>query len=411
MRDLRELFEDAVDPAPPPNRLTAAEVYDAGRRRHHRRLTAAAAAGATALAVAAVAVHVLSPAPLTGDRPPVAGRATTTGETGPIPAGLIVWAGAADRDHLYLALSSCRPGPPCQKQDLVVVGSTDGGRTWHGRGEPVPAGPMTVVGPDTLVAAPITGAAGTEQQLLSSRDGGRTWVPAPAGAPVEAVPDGDAVICWSPQAAEPCVLYAVDPATGAVGPLANQPKLAMRRDELRIDEAAGRLQVTGTDSATGRPAVSTSTDAGRTWFTHVFTDAPPCAKPQCVPLLLAVAGTATAYAVTAVGPDRIVYRSDDAGTRWQRLTAVVPPGAVANTFVTADGSHVLCHLVDGRDADVRRCWALRGGGAYQAVELDGLPTSAGPVRRAPDGWFYAPDPGGVLYGSTDGWHWSPLTRR
>lgn len=411
MTGLRELFEDAADSSPRPSRLTAEEVYDAGRRRHRRRLTAATAAGASALAVVAVAaVHLLSPTPLTGDRPPVAGRATTTGEPGPMPAGRVAWAGAADRDHLYLALSSCSSGP-CDKQAVVVVGSTDGGRTWRQRGEPIPAGPLAVVGPDVLIAATTAGRAGTERNLLSSRDGGRTWTTAPSVAPIEAVPDGGAAICWSPQAAEPCVLRAVDPATGAVGLLAAQPKLAMQPDEPRIEESAGRLRVVGTDPATGRPAVSTSADAGRTWSTHVFTDAPACLKPQCVPLLLAVTGTATTYAVTAVGHDRAVYRSDDTGTRWQRLAAAAPPGAPANTFVTADGTHVLSQLVNGRGMDVRRYWAFRGGDAYQEVELDGLPTSAGPVRRTPDGWFYAPDPGGALYGSTDGWHWSPVTRR
>ncbi|MDO3705476.1 hypothetical protein Q3W71_27780 [Micromonospora sp. C28SCA-DRY-2] len=412
MTGLRELFEDAAgSPARPSGLLTANEVYDAGRRRHRRRRAATTVAGAAALTLVTVAaVNLLAPVPPSVDGPPLDGPATPTGNPDPATGSRIRWAGAADRDHLYLALSHCAD-EPCRKQTVAVVRSSDGGRTWSDRGAPIAPDALTVVGPDTLIttAPDARSAAGTA--LLASLDGGRTWAAAPSTGTAEAVPDGGVAICWSARADQPCVLHAVDPTTGGVGRLAAQPPLNRRTDELRIEESAGRLRIAGTDPTTRKPAVSTSTDAGRTWSTHVFTDAPACPEQRCEPPMLAVTGTATAYAVVSVDGLRTVYRAD--GTRWQRLTTAGLPDGLAGTgsFVTADGTHVLTQLLNGRDGDVRRYWAARDGDAYRAVELDGLPKSAEAVRRAPDGWFYAPDADGTLYGSTDGWRWSPVTHR
>ncbi|MEU5938993.1 hypothetical protein ABZ807_07340 [Micromonospora sp. NPDC047548] len=413
MTGLRELFEDAADSSPRPSRLMAEEVYDAGRRRHRRRRTATTVAGASALAtVAVVAVNLLAPAPPPVDGPPIASRTTAAGDPDPASGRRIQWAGAADREHLYLSLSSCTGGP-CQKQTVALVGSTDGGRTWSDRGMPITVSALAVLGPDALIAAVPSSRPGTDGTLLASLDGGHTWAAAQSAGTAGAVPVGGTAICWSPRAGTPCTLHAVDPATRRVTPLAAQPPLTMRTDELRIEESTGRLRVAGTDPATGRPAVSTSTDAGRSWSTHVFADAPACPKEGCEAPLLAVTGTATTYAVATAGGVRAAYRAEDPGGRWQRLTdAGLPDGqATTGAFVTADGTHVLFQLVNGRGADAHRYWAARDGGAYQVVELDGLPTTAGPVRRTPDGWFYAPNTDGTLYGSTDGWRWSPVTHR
>ncbi|MEV5763291.1 hypothetical protein AB0L34_01750 [Micromonospora sp. NPDC052213] len=415
MTGLRELFEDAAGSSARPSRLTANEVYDAGRRRHRRRLAAATVAGATALTLVAVAaVNLLAPVPPPVDGTPIAGQPTTTGNPDPASGRRIRWALAADRNHLYLSLSTCTNGPCQSKQTVALVGSTDGGRTWSDRGAPITVSALAVLGPDTLIAAVPGIRPGADLTLLASLDGGRTWAAARSAGTAEAVPAGGTAICWSPQLGTPCTLHAVDPATHGVAPLAEQPPLTMRTDALQIEESAGRLRVAGTDPVTGRPAVSTSTDAGRSWSTHVFADAPACPEEKCEAPLLAVTGTATTYATTTGGDVRAVYRSDGTGGRWQRLTdAHLPDEPATNgSFVTADGTHVLFQLVNGRNADARRYWAARDGGAYQAVELVGLPTTAGPVRRTPDGWFYASDDAvGTLYGSTDGWRWSPVTRR
>jgi hypothetical protein len=42
--------------------------------------------------------------------------------------------------------------------------------------------------------------------------------------------------------------------------------------------------------------------------------------------------------------------------------------------------------------------------------MDGLPATVGPIRRAPDGWFFTSSygPERALYRSTDGRHWSVI---
>ncbi len=410
MTELHELFADAASSSARPSRLVAEEVYAAGRRRHRQRLTAASAAGATALAMVTITVvSLLSPAPAPVDTPPIASPSATTGGLDPISGRQIRWVGAADRQHLYLALASCDQ-PPCQKQPVALVGSADGGRTWRDRSATITVNTLAVIGPDTLIAdAP--GPPPAERTLLTSLDGGRTWAAARFDAATEAVPDGGRAICWSLRAGDPCTLHAVNLSTGAVAPLAAQPPLTLGTGELRIEESTGGLRVAGTDPATGRPAVSTSADAGRSWSTEVLADAPACPQRGCAAPLLAVAGTA--YAVTTDGSVRAVYRAEGKGDRWQRLATTRLPDEQAATeaFVTANGTPVLFQLVDGEGADEYRYWAARNGGAYQTVELDGLPSNAGPIQRTPDGWFYAPDASGTLYGSVDGWRWSPVTPR
>lgn len=421
MTGLREFFEEAVDSPSPPSRLLADEVYAMGRRRRRRRLATATAASATAVAtVAAVAVNLLAPAEPV-EPPPVAGRSTPAGGVDPHAGQPTSWAGATDANHLYQAFSTCT-GPPC-KSRVQLTGSDDGGRTWSDRGAPMDVLQLAVLGAEALIAVVPPGQPSAAVAVLTSTDGARTWAAAQPTAAVDGVPDGSSVICL-PQAGESfCTLRAVNPGSHQIAPLAAQPPLKMYPTDLGIEESGGRLWVGGVDPATGRPAVAASADSGRTWSRHVFADAPPCPPQGCESPSLAVGDGTTAYAVTVGDSTRVIYRgtagAGPGGAGWQRLTGPeqIPSepghGLGLGSFVAADGTHVVYQLVDAPNgrSDVYRFWAARAGGAYQPVELTGLPDQAGPIRRTPDGWFYALSHNGALYGSTDGWHWSPLTRR
>jgi len=416
MTGLRELFQEAADSSSPPSRLVADEVYTAGRRWRRRRLTVASCATATVLATIAVAaVNLVSPPT---DEPPIAGQTNPAPVVGPWKGQRIQWAGAADANHLYLAFSTCVHGRyPCTKWNVQVTGSADGGRTWSEPGTPV-SGPglgLAVLGTDTLIARPQTDQLTMPTTAITSTDGGRTWTATRSVEPVEAVPAEGTAICWP--ASTSCMVQVVDPVTHQIAPLTQQPSLNLHRDEPLITESAGRLWVGGTDPATGRPGVAVSADAGRTWSTHVFADMPPCSPPNCQPPALAVGDGTSMYAVATGERDQFVYRfSAHAGKEgWQRVTGsddIPNKDGLRGSFVTADGAHVLYQLENGPGGgDVLRLWAARGGGTYRPVRLDGLPATAGPIRRTPDGWFYALGVDGVLYGSTDGWHWSPVTSR
>lgn len=436
MTGLRELFEEATE-EPPPSRLLADEVYAAGRRRlrHRRSALGAAALAVTAGVVAAVGVLAVpgaGPGPAPDDRGAVAGPPGTPGVL-PLP-GQIQWIGAADARHIYLALSTCSGGP-C-KTRMQLVGSDDGGRTWTERGTPMHLGDAAVLRSGVLLANLPVGQPSSSQpdagepepvlrKLMTSRDGGRSWQAPQTGSTVPAVPSGSVAVCWpdpdpepggvSILGSQPCTVHAFDPVANRVSPLAVQPTQILV-DRQAITESAGRLWAPGFDRSTGRPAVASSTDSGRTWSSHVFAAEPACSPSVCVLPSVAVGAGPVAYAMIASDRTRMVYQHT-AAEGWQRRTGAdqLPyGGSDPGSFVTPDGSHVLYQPSgDGTDPDGEyQFWAARGGGsAYQPVELNGLPRMFSPVLRAADGWLYALGDGDVSYGSTDGWHWVPLNRR
>ncbi|MEH1164653.1 sialidase family protein [Micromonospora sp. CPCC 205539] len=426
MTELRELFEEAVNSAPP-SRLLADEVYAAGRR-HRRRRRWAIANGAAAVVIAVAAG--------TGIAASVAEGPTVTGETGsnqqqPSP-GVLPHSGeqvqsvrAADARHLYLTMSTrlnCSK-ERCAKSVLQLVGSDDGGRTWTDRGGPINTAGVEVLGPDRLLAIIVSDTTDAGARTLqTSTDGGRSWRPLDRAPAVAAVATGSRAVCWrdSGQVTSPCTVYAIDPVSHRIAPLVTQPPLRLE-DDLLLGESSGRLWASGVDPA-GRPAAAVSHDAGRTWSTTVFADPPACSPEGCVAQDLAVGDGPTGYAVIVGTQSRAVYRyvenNGQDGGDWQRVPGAdsVPADRLTSgrqSFVTSDGAHVLLQVVamPGQDLDGYRYWAARPGGAYQPAELDGLPATSYPVRRTQDGWFYAHDyTDGALYGSTDGRHWSSVAR-
>jgi len=264
-----------------------------------------------------------------------------------------------------------------------------------------------VVGPQALLATKST------SELRVSAYGGRVWTGLSMRGSTNAVPDDGALACYAADWQESCHLYAVNPVAGWFSPLSAEPAFKLDSTSSIVD-AGGRFWVTGTDRASGRPAVAVSADRGRTWSPHVFDELAPCTGSNCSDPTLATADGRTVYVMVRdpAGQQPIVFRSDG-GRSWSRLdTGNVPHGRVAGwSFVTADGSHVICALGErGRDVDECQFWAARGGAGYQPIELHGLPTAVADVQRAPVGWYYAVSyaPTSALYGSTDGLHWSRI---
>src|SRR5215470_15969317 len=94
MSRIEQLFQDAVADAPP-TRLTPGKLYEAGRRRRNwfRGGLAALGLAVAGVVAGAVAVGTAGPAPSTFDN-----------QNGPIR-----WAGAGDKDHLFLLSNDCLP--------------------------------------------------------------------------------------------------------------------------------------------------------------------------------------------------------------------------------------------------------------------------------------------------------------
>ncbi|MBE1487367.1 sialidase family protein [Plantactinospora soyae] len=427
MTGLRELFEEATQ-APPPSRLLADEVYTAGRRRLGRR-RAALGGGTLAVLVIAMTTAVVASVPETGPGPSPDERAAPAAPAAPrtspgvLPgSGRIQMIQAADAGHVYLALSTCAGG--LCKTRMQVVGSEDGGRTWTERGAPIHLGFLMALAPDVLLGLvlPEPPGSATPPSLMTSRDGGRSWQAPETGPAVPALPSGSVAVCWPdpdvdpgrvvPAGTDPCTLRALDPESGRISPLASQPALNMvETDRQSIGMSAGRLWVPGFERGTGRSAVATSADGGRTWTEHVFVDEPTCPPDGCLLPQVAVGPGPVGYAVLSGAEARAVYRyTPEQG--WQRRTGVQQvPYALSDTgsYVTPDGSHVIYQLAENGNYQF---WASRGAGAdYRPGNLTGLPEHSGRVFRASDGWLYLRGADDIGYGSTDGWRWMPLNRR
>lgn len=406
MNELNDLFQDVANTPAPPSRLLAEEVYTAGRRRHRR----IQATRALAAVVAVVAVGGLATTWVRSDRTdpglPIAGR---TGPATPPRLGdgeRIVWTEAADARHVYLSTFTCVPPDNCDKTTTRTFGSDDGGRTWTERGEAGRRIPVAVLGVDTLVALDSTTKPST---LLTSTDGGRRWSAAQPAAAVDAVPNGQFAFCWPTERA--CLPYAVDPTGHRMAPLTSRPALALPGESTRIDGPPGRLQLPGVDPTSGRPAVAVSADAGRTWSTHVFAEVKDCPDRGCIPPTLTVARDGTTYAVVAAAREVVVFRQAAGVGGWQRTSRPgelpsQPGDVVADSGVTADGSHLVFQRNENQyPYQIHR--ASRKADSYLPIAPEGLPAHPGPMGQASDGWLYLLGDN-HLYGSTDGWQWTPV---
>jgi hypothetical protein len=360
--------------------------------------------------------------------------------------GQVLTADAADSKHLYAITTNC---DTCAR---VLVASQDGGQTWQKRREwGAAAGTVGVrtLGPEVLLLTwsdsrtdwnsqnpvdpngsplpytpPPTGAptptlvpGGIPEQAVSV-DGGRTLRQLTVShTPVAAAAPGTRLVgCFSVVRPQNCAVYAVDPESGQLAPLATQPPLAHRAspmsvplDPIEVPTSAG-LWVVGADPQTGRPAVAVSKDQGRTWQKSVFED--ETGQPGPGQGLSMYPGPAVATSngkeayVVFVGPDvsRVaVYRSSDGGKSWERARGEFPRNGIltgSGGMVTADGTHVL----PGASADGQRYLGSRDGDLYAPIELSGHPGGHA-APRAITSRFFIYEGEGELYVSTDGRSW------
>lgn len=404
-----------------------ADIRQRARRKRRRRAVASSAA-----AVVAVLVVTSLGYAATADRrgsAQVAHPATSpAAEDGWPRVTSVVATGPA---KLYLVREQCRECGP------ELFASHDAGATWQSR--PVPPAPVGGIDPrissitalgdgiltwqdarivtrEELQGSPSmtpAGKAGGKRGPVPNKllwitvDGGKTWRrPGVDPQPVAAVPAGTGPVdCGLVGPVSPCLLYAVNPVSGRFAPLATQPSgIAIEWGDTRA-LIGGRLWVPGLDPVTRKPAVASSPDGGRTWRTHVFTDAVAGVADDEGTIAgmyqptVAAGKNGTAYVVTYRDEvHKATYRTTDGGATW-KAGAAVPEMAGAG-LVTADGVHV---ITTGEGS-----LASRDGGAYEPVTLPGYFTGAqlrdtNPSQQAV-GRYLALETLDLLL-SDDGWTW------
>jgi Photosynthesis system II assembly factor YCF48 len=377
---------DAIDQPP------LAEIT--GRATGLRRRRQAVRTGTALVAVVAVGVALLRPwaghpeaTVPPADTPPsgpvyAAAGITINGLTEGVPQipdlpGGITDVEFADPDHGYLVTDK-----------LAFAATEDGGFTWRRRD--LPAGTRT---PD-LILFPGGELAVPDGHV--SADGGLTWR-APAAGQVPAAAGKEDLLRLGPQN----TVEVWSPEDGRRGALAKQPSLTVTWVAAR-PTADGVWWVGGTaHDATGRPALASSRDGGRSWRL-VELDAPP-GRAQ-----LSVLGH-HAYAIV-IGTDRdirAILHSADGGLTF--TTTRTGGGAQPDTLA---GEAV--PLLDGRlliTTTAQKWYVSRDDGATFTEATGSLPIVGG-LRRTWAGYvaydLFGPDPAGWAAFSSDGSTWRKL---
>lgn len=376
----------------------------ASRMRLHRRMGVGAVGVLAALGAVALTV-------------PQAGQINA--ETADQPIGKVervLWVGAADSRNLFATVMTCNN---CQPE---LVASDNGGQSWVRRGTRtiLPGSSSPVVTGKILIAAGASRnlgqAAATTPSI--SLDGGKTWRDlhiSPGTADV--VPPGSrAVDCAQVSSAitETCRVFAINPASGLAEPLATQPAISDAQ-VVNVPVSAG-IWVQGFDPVTRRPQTAVSKDGGRTWAYGRFDSEPPANErgPDG-----RIVSTYRAWVVTNDGNRAyalfsgrqnlppVVYRSDDGGRVWQRVStadSIRQPLSGPAAMVTADGSHVVS-VIDGQSTTYL---SSVDGQTYARTELEGLaPSNLPPTAVTSD--FYLSWTQGRIMVSGDGRTWRVIS--
>ncbi|GIE92089.1 hypothetical protein [Actinoplanes regularis] len=370
----------------------------AGRVRRRRAITSAAFL-ATVLCVTGLG-YVVQTAP--GDGVLADSVPAPTESPGSVwfPSTLVTNAGA----NLYRVFQRCR------ECDAELDVSSNGGESWQHR--PTPPAPSDATGPRTanlLALAPelvvwrdertltvaevqalVSGDPSADEitahQPWITRDGGETWQQIAIDTqPVAAVPEGVRPVDCAMLDVSTCDIGVIDPVTGRFAPLAAQPTgITVQEGWTDVVNVPldGHLWVPGLDPATNKPAVATSSDAGRTWHTHVFTGAVAAVLGHGGPVGLynlpkVAAGSGKAAYVLTYRADGVLdaHYTPDGGSTW-RDGDTIRNLELSAGFVTADGAHIVT-----TDTGLA---AGRGTGRYTPITLPGYPvdTAGLPVDPA-----------------------------
>lgn len=263
--------------------------------------------------------------------------------------------------------------------------SQDGGATWTSRdlppmaadADPSREGTFTALSTGLVLWRENNVGATERDRFWITRDGGRSWTRPEIGTkPVDTVPDGVRPVRCALLGVTTCTVGVIDPDNGRFAPLRNQPtglSLEFTGNGDVTVPIDGQLWVPGMDPDVQRPAVASSSDRGRTWHTHVFTDAVPdeprpgddvMPASQHLPEL-AAGSDGTAYVLTFRSKDLVeVYHTTDGGLTWQAGDTIQGTLLMAG-FVTPDGTHVVPRSTD--------FVAGHGTGRYTPVTLRGFP--------------------------------------
>lgn len=400
----------------------------AGRVRRRRAATTSAVFLVTVLAAASFGYTVQNSPPDYGSLDPVPEVTCTQDCSWP-------WmtASASTGSELYGLVTRCET---CDSELYV---SPDGGDSWQARSVPPAPGDvstprevtLTAAGPGLLVWSERTFTGGVVETQSTggptagptapasipktwiSKDGGTYWIlPEATTEPVGAVPDGARPVDCDLVELPDCKVGVLDPATGRFAPLANQPGVTIEAgwtDEVRMP-TDGRLWVPGLDPVTRKPAVAVSSDAGRTWHTHVFTGGPafPTGHKGLATIYMpkvAAGSGPTAYALTTRDDGTFdTHYTTDGGTTWQTGAEPLDQIRALPGYVTADGAHIIATYAGASIS--------RGTGRYGPVTLSGMPEGA--IRTVQistaeaDQPYLMPTSGSEAYLSKDGLTWQQV---